>query len=131
MYHTGDRLLGVFQEGFDIPHDWFEELAFVEQHAVPVGQLFFPVLLPFGEGMFFEEVVGFQDDEGRGCFETDPTFDTNDRIPYVDIAADGERGGDFLEAADGIGRFCKQVSIQAQEFPFFEAQGEGLGFYLH
>ena len=45
----------ALEHSLDIGHHGLEVLALVEEHAVSVGHLVLPVLLPLGEGVFLEE----------------------------------------------------------------------------
>ena len=80
--------LRFLQHGFDVAHNRFEVLAFVEEHPVPVGNLVFPVLLPFAQRIFFEETVCADDQHGSGSFKSDTSLDTDDGVSHVHVAAD-------------------------------------------
>ena len=89
-YRSADRQLAVFEETFDVAHGWVEHLAFVKPVAIPGGQLFFPMQLPLGEGVFFQQVVRFDDEEGGGGFKAHTAFYADDGIAHMDIASDAE-----------------------------------------
>ena len=94
-----------FQHGFDVAHYRFQILAFVQEHAVPVGYLVLPVLLPFAQGIFLQELVCADNQHGCGSFEAYTAFDTDNRVAYVHVAADAVCCTDlfhFLDGFDGI-----------------------------
>ena len=47
---TGNVTLAAGEHSLDIGHHGLQVLTLVEEHAVPVGHLVFPVLLPLREG---------------------------------------------------------------------------------
>ena len=129
-YCSGDVLLGVFQKGFDIAHHRVEVLALVQQHAIPVGQLLFPVLLPFGEHVFFQQVVGFDNNERRRRLEAHPPFDADDGVAHMGVAADGKGPGQFLEGLYGLGGMGEGFPVQAGEFALFKPEAHLCRFRL-
>ncbi len=100
-------LLGVFEVSFNVTHYRVQDLSFVQPVAIELCQLVFPVQLPFGEHVFLQCMVCFQDHHRSGCFESYAAFDTNDGIAYVNITAYAIRAGNGLQVLDGFGRMIK------------------------
>src|SRR5689334_6067089 len=82
--------LCIAQERFDVTHYRLYKLVLVQQAAVPVGKLLFPVQLLFCQNMLFKRMVRFDDDQWSRRFETYATFDTDNGVAYVNIAANSE-----------------------------------------
>ena len=69
----------------DIAHHRLHVLTLVEEHTIPVSHLVFPVLLPFREGEFLQELVRRNDKHWCCCLKSYTTFDTDDGIAHVHI----------------------------------------------
>lgn len=57
-----DMPLAAFEEGFHIRHHRFQVLALVQEHAIPVGNLVFPVLLPLAQRRLLQQPVSLDDE---------------------------------------------------------------------
>src|SRR3546814_2409707 len=82
IYLPGHMLLSILQEFLDVPHGGVQQLSFMQPVSVPHGQLVFPVELPFGEYMFFQRMVGLDDQQGCGGFETYSSLDADYGVSY-------------------------------------------------
>src|SRR5881227_2878417 len=106
-YITGYLLLTVFKEGFNISHHRIQYLSFVQPVAIKLCELIFPIQLPFSEHMFFQCMVCFQNHHGCCCFKTHSSFDANDGITYVNVAADAIWSSQSMHFLDGLHWMCK------------------------
>ena len=108
------------KHGFDVAHHRFEVLAFVKEHAIPVGYLVFPVLLPFAQRVFFKETVGTDNQHRSGSLEPYTSFDTDNRIAYVHVAPDSVRGTDLFYFLDGFDFVIEHFTVDGTEFSILE-----------
>ena len=90
----------MLEELLDVAHHRLAVHGLVEKHAVPIAELFLPIDLPLRHGMFLQQFMRLDDQQRRGGLEAHASFDPDDRIPHVRVAADGPRRGDLLEARD-------------------------------
>src|SRR5699024_6060969 len=93
-------VLRIGEEVFDIAHYRIQILAFVEHHAVPVGQLRLPVKLPLGKSVLFQLLMRLDDQHGRGGFESHASFNTYNGIAHMDVAADGVGRSQLVKGLD-------------------------------
>ena len=95
----------------------------MQEHTIPICQLFLPILLPFGEGMFFQQVMTFQNDKRSGGFKANATFYTYYGITDVNISSDGKRFCYDLQCMDSFEGSVKNLTIDANQFTFSKLQG--------
>ena len=100
----------------------------MEEHSVPVAELVFPVLLPFGEGVFLQHFVCCDDEHGCGCFESYASFDADDCVTDVHVATDGVWAGELFDASYCVYGVCEALSVDGDELSFFEVDGEATRF---
>ena len=116
--------LALGQHGFDVTHHRFQILALVEEHSVPIGNLIFPVLLPFTECKLLQKTVGTDDQHRRSGFETDTAFDADDGISYVHVTSDAICATDLLHFADGLDLIFELLSVDRTDLALFEADAQ-------
>src|SRR5690606_31638999 len=83
-----DRLLCALQERFNIAHHRVVHLSFMHPVTVKRRQLVFPAQLPFGEGMLFQGMVRFDDNQWSSSLEPYASFNANYGVTHMDIASD-------------------------------------------
>ena len=106
----------------------------MKEHAIPVGHLVFPILLPLRERIFLQEAVGANDQRGGCGFKTDTALDADDGVADVHVTADTISRTDFFQLADGSDGVVEVLAIDSFEFAFLEGEGQllcaGLGHLL-
>ena len=122
LHHHGpvDIPLAALQHCLDVPHYRFEILAFVNEHSVPYCHLLLPVLLPFAQGEFLEELVRRYYQHCRRSLESHASLDSDDGVSHVHVTADSVRGCDFLHCLDGL----HAVGVFPSVHPYQRALGE-------
>src|SRR3546814_16269021 len=75
--------------------------------SVPHGQLVFPVELPFGEYMFFQRMVGLDDQQGCGGFETYSSLDADYGVSYVNVPANTVRSREGIQEGERVSGLVK------------------------
>ena len=58
----------------------------MQEHAIPVGYLVFPVLLPLAQRVLFEQAVCLDDELRSCCLKTYTALDADDGVAYVAVA---------------------------------------------
>ncbi len=77
--------------------------------------------------MFFEEVMGLDDDQGGCRLEAHTALYADDGVPDVGVAADGPGGGDLLQLLNDDGTIADFLTIDGPELPFFEGKFQVTG----
>ena len=104
------------QHGLYIGHDGLQVLALVQEHAVPVGHLVLPVLLPLAQGVLLEQAVGFYNQFGRCGLEAHTPLDADDGVAHVEVASDGVRCPYFLYLLYGGYLVVKLLTVYGHDF---------------
>ena len=114
----------------DIRHYRFEILTLVQEHAVPVAHLVFPVLLPLRQGVLLKESV-CTNDEHRSCsLETYTTLDADDGITYVTVATYGVCGTNLFDSLNSLDLIVVLLSVYTTEFALLETKFQKCWFVL-
>ncbi|MCY1381776.1 hypothetical protein D9M69_697270 [compost metagenome] len=96
----------------------------MQQHAVPLGKVLLPVLLPFGQYMLFKEMVRFDNDQRSGGLKAHTPFYADNRIPHMRIPPDSKRRSQVMNPPDGLYRVSEFPVIHRFQFPFYKIQGD-------
>ena len=83
----------------------------MEEHAIPVGHLLLPVLLPLAQRVFLQQSVGLDDELGGGCLKAHTTLDADDGVAHVEVAAYGVGGAYLLNLLDGGNLVVKLLAV--------------------
>ena len=106
----------------------------MQEHAVPVGHLVLPVLLPLAEGKLLEELVSGDDEHRCSGLEAYPALDAYDGVTHMHIPAYAICGSDFLDSLDCGHLVIIFDSVHAAELALAETEAEhfaaGLGHLL-
>ena len=74
----------------------------MEEHAIPVAYLVFPILLPLGECELLKKTVS-PDNKHWGCgFKPHTAFYADDGVTHMAVATDGIGCSDFLNGLYGF-----------------------------
>ena len=98
----------------------------MQEHAVPVGDLLFPVDLPFGLGVFLEHPVRGDDEHRGGGLEAYAALDADDRVADVHVAADAVFRPDGLHGADGLDLVRVGRAVDRRQLALLEGEFESL-----
>ena len=98
----------------------------MQEHAVPVGDLLFPVDLPFGLGVFLKHPVCGDDEHRGGGLEAYAALDADDRVADVHVAADAELRADGLHGADGLDLVGVGPAVHGGDFALLEGDFQPL-----
>ena len=109
------------EERLHIGHHRLKILTLVEEHAVPVGDLVLPVLLPLAQSRLFEQAVCLNDDLRSSGLEAYPSLDTDDRVTHIAVAADGIACTDLLNLLNGFHLVIEMLAIDSLDLTFLES----------
>ena len=101
----------------------------MEEHAVPVGNLVFPVLLPFAQCRLLQESVRLDDQLWCGSLEAHTALDADDGVADVAVAADGIAGADLLNFLNGFHLVVEMLAVDGVYLTLLEGDTQ-LGFRL-
>ena len=116
--------LATGEHGLDVGHHRLQILAFVQEHTIPIGHLFLPVLLPFRQSKLLEIAMSANDEHGRSRLEAHTTLDANDGIAHVAVASDSESCTDFLDLLDGFYFVVELLAVHRAQFSLLETELE-------
>ena len=102
----------------------------MEEHAIPVGHLVLPVLLPFAQGVFLEEAVCADNQHGGGGFEAHAALDADDGVAHVHVASDAIGRTDFFNLLDGLDGVVEAFAVHGLQFTLLEGEAQLLGAFL-
>ena len=119
-------LLTAFKEFLHVAHNRFEILRFVKEHAVPCADLVFPVLLPFGEGVFLQHFVGGYDEHGSGGFKANSSFYADYCVADMHVASDAEFRSRLFDGTDGVDAVFICLAVDGSHLAFVECDAECL-----
>src|SRR5438309_1778932 len=108
---TRNGFLGANKKRLNVSHYRIKDLAFMQPVAIKLGQLIFPVQLPFSKHMLFQRMVGFQYDHWSRCFKSNPAFNADNSISNVDITSDPIRACQRLQMLYGFGWMVKCFAV--------------------
>src|SRR3546814_10481257 len=72
-------------------------------------------------------MVGLDDQQGCGGFETYSSLDADYGVSYVNVPANTVRSREGIQAADSVRGLVKLFFINAFQFSFFEMKGNVFG----
>ena len=73
----------------------------MQEHAVPVAHLVFPILLPLRQGVFLQETVGTDDEHGGCCLEAYTALDADNGVAHVAVTTDGVGCANLFNSLNG------------------------------
>src|SRR5690606_5798570 len=94
--------------------------------AVELAELILPAQLPFAEDVFFEGMMGLDDHHRSRGLESDASFNTNDRVAYMDVTANSIGACDLLQVLYGIYGVVELTVVDGQEFALVKSQHDFL-----
>ena len=74
----------------------------MEKHSIPVAQLLFPILLPLGGGVLFEQFVGGNNQQRGSRFKAHTALNADNGVAQIDVAPDAEGCHQFFEVLNGF-----------------------------
>ena len=116
-----DMALRRSEERLHVGHHRLKILTLVEEHAVPVGDLILPVLLPLAQSRLLEQAVCLNDDLRSSGLEAYPPLDTDDRVTHIAVAADGIACTDLLNLLNGFHLVIEMLAIDSLDLTFLES----------
>ena len=122
--------LAAGEHRLNVGHDGLQVLALVQEHAVPVGHLVFPVLLPLAQGIFLKETVSADDEHGGSCLEANTPLDADDGITHMAVTSDTVGSTNLLHLLDGLYLVIIVYTVHRTEFSLLKSKTEHFGSLL-
>ena len=85
----------------------------MQEHAVPVGHLVFPILLPLAQRALLQQAVCLDDKLRCCCLEAHTAFDADDGVANVAVAANGVRSANLLNLLYGGNLVVKLLAVNS------------------
>ena len=129
-YLACDIALRGGEHCLDIGHHRFEILALVEEHPVPVADLVFPILLPFGECEFLQKAVCADDEHRCRSFESYTAFYSYYSVAHMAVASDAELRADRFYGLYRCNLIVVASAVDRTQLALFKAELQLLGLLL-
>ena len=113
--------LAAGEHCFDVRHDGFEILTLMQKHAIPVGNLVLPILLPLAECAFFQQSMGLDDELGSCSFKANAPFYTDDCVANVAVTPYGIGPTEGFYPLNGSYLVVELLIIHGHDFALFES----------
>ena len=113
--------LGTGKHSLHVRHYRLQILALMQEHTVPVGNLVFPVLLPFAQSTLFQQAVGFDNQLRSGCLKSHTPLDTYDRVSHVAVTAYRISRAYLLYLLNSLDLVIETLSVHRHDLAFPEA----------
>ena len=104
----------------DVGHDGLQVLAFMQEHAVPLADLVFPILLPLRERRLLQQAVSLDDQLRSSGLEAHATLDADDGIADVTVAADGIARANLFNLLDGFHLVAESFAVDCRNLTLVE-----------
>ena len=92
----------------------------MQEHAVPVGHLVLPVLLPLRQRRLLQQTVCLDNELRSSSLEAYTALDADDGIAHVGVAADGVAGTNLLNLLDGFDAVVELLAVDTDDLTLFE-----------
>ena len=92
----------------------------MQEHAIPVGYLVLPVLLPLAQRVLLEQTVSLDDELRSRSLKTYTALDANDGVAYVAVATNAVGCANLLYLLDGSHLVVKLLAVDGYYLALLE-----------
>ena len=92
----------------------------MQEHAIPVGYLVLPVLLPLAQRVLLKQTVGLDDELRSSCLKTYTALDADDGVAYVAVAANTVGCANLFYLLDGSHLVVKLLAVDGNNLALLE-----------
>ena len=102
----------------------------MQEHAIPVGNLVLPVLLPLAQRILLQEAVGSDNQHGGCSLEAYTALDADDGVAYVAVATDSVCRTNLFHLLNGGNLVLIFHSVHAANLALLESDAQDFGLLL-